>query len=92
VSDLEVPHFHGGKTLLARYTQYLFNLQYNTARADMQQRTRLTVYEESANSTSREIERLRHENAILCSGALPPSEEDHKLHEVYHCLSDADHG
>jgi hypothetical protein len=26
VSDLEGPHFHTGMILLARYTQYLFNL------------------------------------------------------------------
>jgi hypothetical protein len=40
----------------------------------MQQRTHLTVYEESATTTAREIERLRHENATLCSSAHPPSE------------------
>jgi hypothetical protein len=34
----------------------------------------LTAYEESATATTREIERLRQENAILCSGARPPSE------------------
>jgi hypothetical protein len=42
----------------------------------MQQRTRLTAYEENATTTTREIERLRHENAILRSGARPPSEQD----------------
>jgi hypothetical protein len=31
VSDLEGPHFHAGMTLLARYAQYLFNLQHNIA-------------------------------------------------------------
>jgi hypothetical protein len=56
----------------------------------MQQRTHLTAYEESV--TAREIERLRHENAILRSRAHPPSELDHELHEVYHCLSDTEHG
>jgi hypothetical protein len=34
------------------------------------------VYEESATTTAREIERLRHENAILHSGAQPPLELD----------------
>jgi hypothetical protein len=65
VSDLEGPHFHAGMTSLARYMQYLFNLQHNTARTGMQQRTQLMAYEESATATAREIERLRHENAIL---------------------------
>jgi hypothetical protein len=36
VSNLKVPHFHAGMTLLARYMQYLFNLQHNTARTSMQ--------------------------------------------------------
>jgi hypothetical protein len=36
VSDLEGPHFHAGKTSLAKYAQYLFNLQHNTARTCMQ--------------------------------------------------------
>jgi hypothetical protein len=68
----------------------MFNLQHNTTRTGMQQRTHLTAYEESV--TAREIERLRHENAILRSRAHPPSELDHELHEVYHCLSDTKHG
>jgi hypothetical protein len=36
MSDLKGPHFHGGMTLLARYAQYLFNLQHNTARTARQ--------------------------------------------------------
>jgi hypothetical protein len=36
MSYFEGPHFHTGMTSLARYTQYLFNLQHNTARIDMQ--------------------------------------------------------
>jgi hypothetical protein len=58
----------------------------------MQQRTCLTAYKESATATTHEIERLRHENAILRSGARPPSEQDHELQEVYHHLSNAEHG
>jgi hypothetical protein len=50
------------------------------------------AYEESATATAREIERLRHENAILCSVAWPPSELDRELQEVYRHLSDAEHG
>jgi hypothetical protein len=58
----------------------------------MQQCTRLTAYEESATTTAREIERPRHENAVLRSGARPPSEMEHELQEVYRCLSDTEHG
>jgi hypothetical protein len=35
----------------------------------MQQRTHLMVYKESAAATTHEIEGLRHQNAILRSGA-----------------------
>jgi hypothetical protein len=79
-------------TSLARYAQYIFNLQHNTARTGMQQHTRLTAYKESATAATREIERLRHENAILCSGACPPSEQDRELQEVYRRLSNAEYG
>jgi hypothetical protein len=92
VSDLKGPHLNAGMTSLARYTQYLFNLQHNTSRSGIQHCTRLTAYEESATATAREIGGLRHENAILCSGACPPLEQDRELQEVYHCLSDAEHG
>jgi hypothetical protein len=79
MSNLEGPHFHDGMTSLARYTQYLFNLQHNTATTCMQQCTRLMAYEESATATTHEIERLRHEIAILRSGSCPPSEQDCEL-------------
>jgi predicted RNase H-like nuclease (RuvC/YqgF family) len=79
-------------TLLARYAQYLFNLQHNTARTGMQQRMCLTAYKESATAATRVIERLRHENAILHSGARPLSEQDRELQEVYHRLSNTEHG
>jgi hypothetical protein len=58
----------------------------------MQQHTHLTVYKESATITTCEIERLRHENAILRSGAHPPSDQDCKLKEVYHRLGNVEHG
>jgi hypothetical protein len=74
VSDLKGPHFHAGMTSLARYAQSLFNLQHNTARTGIQQRTRLMAYKESATAATDEIERLRYENAILRSGVHPPSE------------------
>jgi hypothetical protein len=52
----------------------------------------LTAYNESATISTREIERLRHENAILCSGAHPPSELDCELQEVYRHLGNAENG
>jgi predicted RNase H-like nuclease (RuvC/YqgF family) len=79
-------------TSLARYAQYLFNLQHNTARTGMHQRMRLMAYKESATAATGEIERLRHENAILRSGVRPPSEQDHELKEVYRRLGNAEHG
>jgi hypothetical protein len=45
----------------------------------MQQHMRPTAYEEHTTATSCELERLRHENAILYSGARPPLEQDHEL-------------
>jgi hypothetical protein len=92
VSNLKGPHFHAGITSLARYAQYLFNLQHNTTRTGMQQRTCLTAYKESATAATHEIERLRHENGILRSGACPFSEQDRELHEVYRHLSNTEHG
>jgi hypothetical protein len=74
MSDLKSPHYHVRMTSLARYVQYLFNLQHNTARTGMQQCMRLTAYEEHTIATSCELERLRHENAILHNSARPPSE------------------
>jgi FtsZ-binding cell division protein ZapB len=58
----------------------------------MQQRTRLMAYKESVTATTHEIERLRHENTILHSSARPLSEKDHELQEVYHRLSNSEHG
>jgi DNA polymerase sigma len=78
-------------TSLARYTQYLFNLEHNTVRTGMQQHMHLTTYEESTTTTSHELERLRHENAILRSSAHPCSEQDHELQDAYHHPSDAEH-
>jgi hypothetical protein len=78
-------------TSLARYVQYLFNLQHNTTRIGMQQRMRLTTYEEHATNTAHELERVRHENAVLRSGALPPLKLDHKLQVTYHRHSEAEH-
>jgi hypothetical protein len=92
VSNLKGPHFHTGMTLLARYAHHLFNLQHNTTRTGMQQRTRLMAYKEGATVATREIERLRHENAILHSSAHPPIEQDREQQEVYCHFSNAEHG
>jgi hypothetical protein len=72
--------------------QHLFNLQHNTIRTGMQQRMRLMMYKESATTFTREIERLRHENAILRSSARPLSEQDRELQQVYRRLSNAENG
>jgi hypothetical protein len=37
------------------------------------------AYKESVTASTREIERLRHENAILRSGACPPSKQNREL-------------
>jgi hypothetical protein len=58
----------------------------------MQQRLRLTGYEEHTAATSRELERLRHENDVLHSGARPPLEQDYKLQVAYCRFSEAEHG
>jgi hypothetical protein len=58
----------------------------------MQQCTRLTAYKESATAATHELERLRHENDILCSGSRRLSELDYDLQEVYHHLSNVEHG
>jgi hypothetical protein len=58
----------------------------------MQQRMCLTAYKEIATTATREIERLRHESAIIHSGARPPSEQDCELQEVYRRLSNVEHG
>jgi hypothetical protein len=70
LSDHKDPHFSAVTASLAKYSQYLFNLQQNTARFGMQQRMLLTAYVECTTATLNELERLRHENAVLHSSAL----------------------
>jgi hypothetical protein len=50
----------------------------------MQQCMRLTAYEKHTTTISRELERLRHENAILRNSARPLLEQDHELQVTYH--------
>jgi hypothetical protein len=85
VTDSEGPHFHSGMAVMTKYAQYIFNLQRNTVKTVVQQRLWMTFLEQH-------VEGLRHENAILCSGTLPPSGQDRELLVTYHRLSEAEHG
>jgi hypothetical protein len=40
----------------------------------------------------RHVEGLRHENATLHSGTLPPLGQDRELQDAYRRLSEAEHG
>jgi hypothetical protein len=54
---------------------------------------RLTAYDERNTAISHELEQLKHENALLRSGTLPPSDQDHELKDAYHRrLSKAENG
>jgi hypothetical protein len=50
------------------------------------------AYMESATAATGEIERLRHENVVLCSRVRSPSEKDRELKEVYRRLGNTEHG
>jgi hypothetical protein len=50
------------------------------------------AYKESTTAVTHEIEKLRHEKAILHDGARPSSEQDRELKEVYRHLGNAEHG
>jgi hypothetical protein len=58
----------------------------------MQQSMLLTAYEKRTTAMLAEMEKLRHENAILHSSALSPSEQDHELQVAYCCLSEPERG
>jgi chromosome segregation ATPase len=77
---------------MAKYVQYLFNLQHNISRIVIEHRPRLDVYEEQAIRTSLELERLGHENHILCQKTLGSAEKDLELQVAYRRLSEAEHG
>jgi hypothetical protein len=53
---------------------------------------RLVAYNECNTIISRELEQLKHENALLYSSTLPPSDQDHELKVAYRHLSKAKHG
>jgi hypothetical protein len=79
VSDLKGHHVNAGMDAMAKYSQYLFNLQDNTARTIMQQHMRLTAYDEHNTAISHELKQLKCENALLCSVTLPPLDQDCEL-------------
>jgi hypothetical protein len=85
VSNPEGPHFHAGMVALAGYAQHLFNLQASTGRTVMRQHLH-------SSSLEQHVEELRRANAILCSGAPPPSDQDRELQVAYRRLSEAEHG
>jgi hypothetical protein len=85
VSNPEGPHFHTGMTALAGYAQHLFNLQASTGRTVMWQHLH-------SSSLEQHVKELRCANAILHSGAPPPSDQDRELLVVYRRLSEAEHG
>jgi hypothetical protein len=66
-------------------------LQHNNDRIVIEQHARLNAYEEQATLTPREMERLRHENAILCHGTFQSMDRDLELHVAYRHLSEAEH-
>jgi hypothetical protein len=92
VSDHEGPHFHAGMAAMTEYVQYFYNLQHNLARTVIQQRLGMASYYEHNTSISHELGQLKHEDALLHSGTLPPLDQDCKWKVVYHCLSEAKHG
>jgi hypothetical protein len=85
MTDPEGPHFHAGMAAMTKYVQYMYNLQWNTVKIVVQQCLQMTFLEQH-------VEGLRHENATLRSGTLPPSGWDHELRLTYRDLSEAEHG
>jgi uncharacterized protein YciI len=39
----------------------------------------VVAYDERSTAILHELEQLKHENALLCSGTLPPSDQDREL-------------
>jgi hypothetical protein len=62
----------------------MFNLQDKTAKTVTQQHLHLGSLEQHVE--------LRHENAILRNGTLPPIDKDSELQVMYHRLSYVEHG
>jgi trans-2-enoyl-CoA reductase len=64
---------------MAKYTQYLFNLQHNTGCIVIEQLVHLNVYAEQAAHTAHELERMSCENRILRQGTIGATEKDLEL-------------
>jgi hypothetical protein len=92
MSNPKGPHFHAGMVVMAEYAQYSFNLQHNLARIIIQQCLSMAAYDEHNITISCELEHMKRENALLCGGTLPPSDQDHELKIACRCLSKAEHG
>jgi hypothetical protein len=52
----------------------------------------MAACDERNTAISRELGQLKHENDLLCSGTLPPSDPDYELNVAYRCLSEVEHG
>jgi hypothetical protein len=89
VSDPECPHFHVG---MAEYEQYSFNLQHNLTRTVIQQRLSMAAFDEHHIAIPHELEQLKHENALLHGGTLPPLDQERELNVTYRRLSEDEHG
>jgi hypothetical protein len=83
VTEPEGPQFHTGMTMMTKYAQYMFNLQRNTVMTVVQERMQMTFLEQH-------VEGLRHENATLRSGTLPPSGQDRELHGWHYARQQLD--
>jgi hypothetical protein len=92
VFNLKGLHFNIGMAAMAKYEPYLYNLQHNTVKTVVQQHMCLAAYNEHNTTISNELEQLKHKNALLHSGTLPPSDQDCELKVAYHHLREAEHG
>jgi hypothetical protein len=77
---------------MAKYAQYLFNLQHNTGCTVIEQCTQMNKYKDQSIRTSLELERLGHENHILLQGTFGIREKDQELHSLYRHFSEVEHG
>jgi hypothetical protein len=89
--DLTRLQFSARWAHMAKYIQYLFNLQHNTDCIIIEQCAHLNAYEEQATHTSREAERMGRKNHILRQGAFGITEKYLELQVAYHHLSEVEH-
>jgi hypothetical protein len=74
--DLTREQFNDGWAQMAKYAQYLFNLQHNTGCTIIEQRVHMNTYEEQSIQMSLELERLGHKNLILRQGMFGIRKKD----------------